>query len=144
MCRKTYTCIPTHKLYFISFSINSLHALQAPSQVTDVSLFKAARMGEAILRVTWTTPQSNVTISQYQVEYRRNGTTSWGSQFTISGSPPSTSAILTTLDAGTEYNIRVRAVSELGAGKWSVEQTERTFGSKFVCIICCYQLLLHS
>ena len=137
MCRKTYTCIPAHKLYFISFSINSVHALQAPSQVTDVSLSKAVRMGRAILRVTWTTPQSNVTISQYQVQHRRSGTTSWGSEATVSGSPPATSAILTGLDAGTEYNVRVRAVSSVGAGQWSAEQTERTFYSEFVCIICC-------
>ena len=131
MCRKTYTCIPAHKVYFISFSINSLHALQAPSQVTGVSLSKAVRMGKAILLVTWTIPQSDVAISQYQVQYRRNGTTSWGSQLTMSGSPPATSAILTRLDAGTEYNVRVRAESAVGAGEWSVEQTERTFYSKF-------------
>ena len=117
--------------------------LQVPSQVTGVSLSKAVRQERAALRVTWTTPQSNVTISQYQVQYRRNGATSWGSQLTISGSPPATSAILTRLDAGTEYNVRVSGVSELGAaGEWSVEQTERTFDSEFICIICCYQLLL--
>ena len=131
MCRKTYTCIPAHKLYFISFSINSLHALQAPPQVTGVSLSKAVRMGRAILRVTWTTPQSNVTISRYQVQYRRNGTTAWDSESAISSSPPATSTILTGLDAGTEYNVRVRAVSGAGAGEWSVEQTERTFDSEF-------------
>ena len=106
----------------------------APPQVTGVSLSKAVRLGKAILIVTWTTPQSDVAISQYQVQHRRNGTTSWGSQTTISGSPPTISTILTGLDAGTEYNVRVRARSELGAGEWSVEQTERTFGSKFVCM----------
>ena len=106
--------------------------MQIPCQVIGVSLSKAVRLRKAILRVTWTTPHSDVSISQYHVQYRRNGTTSWGSQTTIS--PPATSAILTTLDAGTEYNIRVRAVSELGDGEWSVEQTERTFDSKFVCM----------
>ena len=104
----------------------------APSQVTGVSLSKAVRMGKAILRVTWTTPQSNVTISRYQVQYRKNGTTSWGSEAAISGSPPANSAILTRLDAGTEYNVRVRAVSDAGDGEWSVEQTERTFDSEFI------------
>ena len=143
MCRKTYTCIPAHKVYFISFYINSLHALQAPSQVTGVSLSKAVRMGKAILRVNWTTPQSDVAISQYQVQYRRSGTTTWGSEATVSVSPPATSANLTGLDAGTEYNVRVRAESAAGDGEWSIEQTERTFNSEFVCIICCYQLLLH-
>ena len=93
--------------------------------------------------VTWTVPQSDVNITQYNVEYRRNGTTSWSSQVIISGSPPATSTILTRLDAGTEYNVRVRAVSAVGAGEWSVEQTEITFDSEFICIICCYKLLLH-
>ena len=133
MCRKTYTCIPAHKVYFISFSINSLHALQAPSQVTGVSLSKAVRRGKAILRVTWTTPQSDVNITRYQVQYRRNGTTFWGSEAAISGSPPATSTVLTGLDAGTEYNVRVRASTNFtdGDGEWSVVQTERTFDSKF-------------
>ena len=90
-------------------------------------------MGKAILLVTWTIPQSNVTISQYHVQYRRNGTTSWGSQLTVSGSPPATSTVLTGLDAGTEYNVRVRASTNFtdGDGEWSVEQTKRTFDSKF-------------
>ena len=121
-------------------SILYIHCLQAPSQVTGVFLSKAVRQGRAILRVTWTTPQSNVTISQYLVQYRRNGTTFWSIQVYISGSPPATSAILTRLDAGTEYNVRVRAVSAAGAGEWSVEQTERTFESELLCIIYCYNV----
>ena len=100
--------------------------------MTGVSLFKAVRQERPTLIVTWTTPQSDVTITRYQVQYRRNGTTSWGSEAAVSGSPPATSAILTGLDAGTEYNVRVRAVSSAGDGEWSVEQTERTFGSEYL------------
>ena len=94
--------------------------------------------GTPALRVAWITPQSEVAICQYEVQYRRNSTTSWGSQVTISGSPPATSTILTGLDAGTEYNVRVRAVSAVGRGMWSVEQAERTFDSKFWHIIFYY------
>ena len=100
--------------------------------------------GTPALRVNWTTPQSDVNISQYQVQYRRSGMTSWSSATPISGSPPATSTILNGLDAGTEYNIRVRAVSELGAGEWSVEQTERTFDSEFLCIVSCYKMHLYT
>ena len=82
--------------------------------------------------MTWTTPQSDLNISQYQVQYRRSGTNPWNSATPLSGSPPATSTILTGLNAGTEYNVRVRAVSSAGAGQWSVEQTERTFGSEFL------------
>ena len=88
--------------------------------------------GTSALRVTWTTPQSDLNISQYLVQYRRNGRNSWNSATPLSGSPPANSTILTGLDAGTEYNVRVRAVSELGAGMWSVEQTERTFDSECI------------
>ena len=89
--------------------------------------------GTSALRVTWTTPQSDVNISQYQVQYRRSGTTSWSSATPPSGSSPATSTVVTGLDAGTEYNVRVRAVSAAGAGEWSVEQTERTFCSELAC-----------
>ena len=101
-------------------------SLTAPSKVTGVSLTKTIDNRTSALRVTWTTPQSDLNISQYQVQYRRNGTMSWSSATPLSGSPPANSTILTGLDAGTEYNIRVRARSELGAGEWSVVQTERT------------------
>ena len=95
------------------------------------------------LRVTWTTPQSDRNISRYQVQYRRNGTTSWINAANISGSPPATSTtLLTGLDAGTEYNVRVRAVSGVGAGMWSVEQTERTFSDSEL-LVCCYNVHLH-
>ena len=132
-----YVCALIVKWCIIGFnSCNPLYAQgqQSPSQVTGVSLSKAVRMGKAILIVTWTTPQSDVNITRYQVQYRRNGTTSWDLEAAISGSPPATSAILTGLDAGTEYNVRVRARANFidGDGEWSVEQTERTFGSEYL------------
>ena len=113
---------------YLKFSALS-HNLQVPSQVTDVTLSKEVTHGRPTLRVTWTTPQSNVTISEYHVQFRRSGTEFWGSQVTITGSPPY-SANLTGLDAGTEYNVRVRAVSAAGEGEWSEVQTERTFNGE--------------
>ena len=109
-------------------------ALTAPSRVSGVSVTKTVESGSLSLRVTWTTPQTDVNISRYEVQYRISGTTSWSSATPLSGSPPATSTFLTGLDAGTEYNIRVRAVSAAGAGEWSVEQTERTFCSELACI----------
>ena len=103
--------------------------------MTGLSLSKAVRSGLPALRVTWTTSQSEVPISQYQVQYRKSGAAVWSSESTISGSPPPTSTILTGLDAGTEYNVRVRAVSAAGAGIWSVVQTVRTYGSEFLIFI---------
>ena len=105
--------------------------LAAPSRISGVTLTKTVESQAPALRVTWTTPQSDLTISQYQVEYRRSGTTPWDNATAISISPPATSTILTGLDAGTEYTVRVRAVSEIGNGTWSVEHTGRTFCSEF-------------
>ena len=68
-----------------------------------------------------------MTIYQYRVQYKLSGTTTWHSEVTISGSPPVTSAILTQLNAGIEYNVRVKAVSAVGAGNWSEEQSETTY-----------------
>ena len=82
--------------------------------------------GVPSLRVTWNIPQSDRTISQYLVQYRKSRTTSWSSATILSVSPPTTDTNLTGLDVGTEYTVRVRAVSELGVGMWSEEQTERT------------------
>ena len=111
--------------------------MQVPSQVTGLSLFKEVVSGAPALRLNWTIPQSDVTISQYRVQYRRNGTTTWYGEFTVSGSPPVTSAILTGLDTGTDYNVRVRAVSAVGHGMWSLVQTERTYTCEIICYTTC-------
>ena len=116
---------------------SNVRSLTAPSRVSGVSLTKTVESGAALM-VSWTT-QSDVNITQYQVDYRESGITVWGSRVTISGSPPSTFTCLTGLNAGTEYNVRVRARSAAGFGEWSVEHTERTFNSEFVCC----QLRLH-
>ena len=110
-------------------------APRVPSQVTGVSLSKIMRLGQPALWVNWTAPQSDVIISQYKVQYRRSGDAVWGSEITISGSPPPTSAILKSLDAGTEYNVIVRAVSNVGAGNWSIVQTVSTDRSEFLSLL---------
>ena len=131
-----------HSWLYYKGKCHSNISLTVPSRVSGVYVIKTVESGTSALIVNWTTPQSDVNISQYQVQYRRSGTTFWSSQVTISGSPPATSStVLTGLDAGTEYNVIVRAVSELGAGEWSVEQTERTFDSEPLCIIYCYNVL---
>ena len=118
-------------LYTYKGKRHSNISLTVPSNVSGVSVTRTVESGTSALMVTWTTPQTDVNISRYEVQYRRSGTTSWSSATPLSGSPPATSTILTELDVGTEYNIRVRPVSDVGAaGAWSVEQTERTFDSE--------------
>ena len=96
-----------------------------PSEVTGVAVSKAIHPGKPALSVTWTTPQSDVTISQYQVEYRRSGT-NWRAANPVS--PDSTtSTLLEALDAGTVYEVRIRAVSAIGNGTWSRVESEATY-----------------
>ena len=86
--------------------------------------------GTTTLSVTWTAPQSDVTITQYQVQYKAIRMTLWISATRVSGSPLATSTNVTGLDGDTEYEVRVRAFSVLGAGGWSVEQTVRNADSE--------------
>ena len=87
--------------------------------------------GEPSLKVTWTAPQSDVNISRYQVQYKKNGTTPWNQ---VVRTPPVITTLLGVLTAGTAYNVRVRAVSDAENGEWSEVQTEATYHSEFQCI----------
>ena len=80
------------------------------------------------LTVTWTEPQSELGISNYQVEYRKSKDTRWIPGPTLSHSMTITN--LTALTAGTVYSVRVKAVSAVGAGNWSNVQTEQTYKCK--------------
>ena len=109
----------------------SLHVLLAPSRITNVTVSKAVTQGKPSLKVTWTAPQSDVNVSQYVVEYKRNGTTEW---IQVVRTPPLTTASLGVLTAGTAYNVRVRVQSDAKNGEWSEVQTEATYNSEFKCI----------
>ena len=95
--------------------------------MTGVAVSKAIHSGKPALRVTWTTPQSDVPISQYLVEYRSG--TKWRAASPVS--PDSTtSTLLEALDAGTVYEVRIRAVSAIGNGTWSRVESEVTYKSE--------------
>ena len=96
--------------------------------MTGVAVSKAKLLGKAALMVIWTTPQSDVTISEYQVEYRRSGT-NWRAANPISPGS-TTSTLLEALDAGTVYEVRIRAVSAIGNGPWSEVESETTYTSE--------------
>ena len=87
-----------------------------PSRVTNVTL---TIIGATSLNVTWAIPQSDLLITQYQVQYRTDDT-SWSSAPPLSGSPPPSSTVLNGMHAG--CIVRVRALSDVGGGEWSPEQ----------------------
>ena len=97
------------------------------SRVTGMNVSKDLSMGKPALRVTWTIPQSNITISQYQLQYRRKGTrTPWRGAGPVS-SGSATSTLLEKLDASTTYQVRIRALSAIGNGAWSRVESETTY-----------------
>ena len=95
-----------------------------PSQISRISLTKPTGYETPAIRVNWTSPQSEVAIFQYWVQYRKSEDTHWKINIIL---PPATSADITGLDAGTAYSVRVKALSDVGSGNWSEEQTETTY-----------------
>ena len=95
-------------------------------KVTNVFVITSVKDGNVTLTVSWGTLQSELPITEYEVEYRTSDTKSWINSTRLSVSPPANSTVLTGLDAGVEYIVRVRASSEIGAGAWSDEQTTVT------------------
>ena len=93
-----------------------------PSQVGPPVLTKSASSGSPALGVTWTAPPSERTITKYQVQYRRSGSTSFSTKDVTS-----TSTTLENLSAGTSYQVQVRAVSDVGAGPYSQISTKTTY-----------------
>ena len=94
--------------------------------MASVAVSKATHSKKPALRMTWTTPQSDVTIFQYQVEYRRQRSSFWIKVNTVA-SNSTTSTHLKALDAGTVYEVRIRAVSTIGNGPWSRVESEKTY-----------------
>ena len=96
--------------------------------MTGVAVSKAIRSGKPALRVTWTTPQSDVPISEYQVQYKKRST-DWRAANPVSPGS-TTSTLLEALDDGTVYEVRIRAVSAIGNGTWSEVESETTYMSE--------------
>ena len=96
--------------------------------MNGVAVSKAIRSGKPALSVTWTIPQSDVTISQYQVEYKIRSTDWRAANLVSPGS--TTSTLLEALDAGTVYEVRIRAMSAIGNGTWSRVQSSTTYTSE--------------
>ena len=101
--------------------------------MAGVAVTKDVHLGKPALRVTWTTPQSDVTISEYQVEYKKRSTDWRAANLVSPGS--TTSTLLEALDAGTVYEVRIRAVSGIGNGTWSTVEPETTYNSEFCSVV---------
>ena len=94
---------------------------QPPGGPTELAV---AAVPAGSLTVTWQTPESLAfDILHYDVQYRVQGS---GDFLTRTGDGPATQVVLDGLAATTTYEVRVRAVTELGFGDWSATATGTT------------------
>ena len=82
------------------------------------------------MKVSWSRPQSDATITRYEVQYRVSPSGSWATVRVTGASSLTTT--LTTLTAGRRYDVQVRAVSSVGNGAYSRVQTQLLNQGKFV------------
>ena len=96
-----------------------------PSQVNNIQFIQTVSSGMINLRVTWNKPTSNRTIQHYEVQYKKQGVSRWTS---VTPNPTTRETNIRNADKGSVYNVRVRAVSDVGSGQWRSVNSQRTYG----------------
>ena len=83
------------------------------------------------LQVTWSAPSSDRTITSYKIQYRNGTSGSWMERTSTGNTRMVT---IENLQLGTMYQVRVRAVSDLGDGAWSNIVSMTTFNGMHTTI----------
>ena len=89
------------------------------------------------LKVTWNQPTSDRPIQHYEVQYRKQGVSSWTS---VTPNPTTRQTTIRNVDKGSFYNVQVRAVSDVGYGGWGSATSQRTHRGM---VLVLYTLMLH-
>ena len=97
----------------------SATASATPRTVPDAPTGLTATLGDSRVSLSWTAPTSTggAAISDYIVEYKAASASNWAT-FT-DGTSTSTTATVTGLTNGTEYDFRVKATNVAGDSDWS-------------------------
>ena len=95
-----------------------------PSQVSNIQITQTVSNGMINLRVTWNKPTSDRPIQHYEVQYRKQGVSRWTS---VTLNPTTRQTTISNVDKGSVYNVRVRAVSDVGSGQWRSVTSQRTY-----------------
>ena len=111
----------------VSYTVNNMTAnaditinvnnVQAPTPDRP-TLARNATNPDTSLDVSWTAVTSTSTVTDYDVQYRARGTSTW-TEWNASDTSTTTSATITGLTKGTEYEVQVRATDSEGDGPWS-------------------------
>ena len=76
------------------------------------------------LQVTWNQPTSDRPIQRYEVQYRKQGVSSWTS---VTPNPNTRQTTIRNVAKGSVYNVQVRAVSDVGSGGWGSVTSQMTY-----------------
>ncbi len=112
----------------IAVTINVTDVNEPPAAPDAPTVTIHATSPETKLDVSWTAPDmtGKPAISDYDVQYRKHGDSSWSdASFTGTG----TSTTLTGLTAGKSYEVQVRATNNEGTGPWSASGSAITDGN---------------
>ena len=103
--------------YTVPVTINVTDVAEPPGKPT-VTVANNSTTPTTKLDVSWTAPTmtGKPAISDYDVQYRKTGDSTWSSH---SFTGTSTSTTLSSLTAGKKYDVQVRAVNAEGNGAWS-------------------------
>jgi hypothetical protein len=103
-------------------AVSGASAAVVPAGVPGVPAGLAAVVGDGQVGLSWTAPSGNgAAVSDYVVQYRVTGTTTWGTFGDgVSAAP---SATVTGLVDGTGYDFQVAAVNAVGTGGYSTTVT---------------------
>ena len=81
----------------------------------------------------WLAPSSERPIQNYEIEYRSlSRSTEWNR---VLPNPTSTSVTIENLQSGHTYQVRVRAVSDVGCGVWSKPVLQCTINGNVVLLV---------
>ena len=105
-------------------NLNILFVVPNKVSLTANQVTRTVTSNKPSLRVTWSAPSSDRTITSYKIEYRRGTSGSWMERTSNSNT---TMVTIENLQLGTLYQVRVRAVSDLGDGAWSDTVSRTTF-----------------
>ena len=107
-----------------------------PDQVTGLAVDST---GDQTIDISWNAPSSELTITDYIVEYTPSG----GSASTALVGSATASYQLTSLTNGTEYTIRVAAISDAGTGAYSSTVTGTPSAAQTDPDFSSVELLMH-
>ena len=97
--------------------------------LTANKVIRTVTSNKPSLRVTWSAPLSDRSITIYKIQYRSETSGSWMER-TSNGNTRMVN--IESLQLGTLYQVRVKAVSDLGDGAWSNTVSRITFNGKLI------------